>query len=555
MNVFADESGYSGTALMNADAPVFALATCSLSDEIAEKLVSQFLPHNAAELHFAEQYAEHLDRFIDLLTKLRSEYSDQIFVNVAHKPFVTLIKIFDFWIDCMFELVGSTIYTNRRNFALANMTYWALIREFGQPTVFQHLRRFADMMNSTDQASYDSFWNNLRTLECKPKTISETFITQLCEAERLLGGRVHRDKLQRVNTMDLVLTMEKQALAYWSAVTTDYVDYYHDQASEFAQQKALWTELVSDTGEEQIFKIGKMTYRYPLKMRKTTFVKSEDCYQVQLCDVMASAINLVSKRMLGIVSDTHAADRLHKCGVLDLVKDAVWPSGDPADWSEDPESEYDKALDYTSSRVGSSRPIRATDPNEVTACMNALKTKDYKGAYIGLKKIADRRDIFSVGPYLFLGLMTEAGLFVKPNQEQADEWYLKAITSPDRDARFILPLLLMEQDHGCNVKAFLSLLERCAEDGNAEAGYKLAALYMNGLRGHIAQNLKMAFLWAKKTAPHYTESQKLLGCCYHHGLGTKQNLPQAIRWYRAAAQAGDEEALEVLTLIELRRHH
>lgn len=554
MDVFADESGYSGTALMNADAPVFVLATCSISDEDAKTLVSEFIPNQATELHFAEQHAEHLDHFIALLEKLRSDYSDRIFINVAHKPFVTLIKVFDFWIDCMFELVGTTIYTNRRNFALANMTYWALIREFGQPTVFQHLRRFADMMNGTDRDSYESFWKNLGTLECKPKTIADTFVKQLCEAESLLGGRVHRDKLQRVNTMDLVLTMEKQALAHWSAITSDYVDYYHDQASEFAQQKALWTELVSDTGEERTFKIGKMTYKYPLKMRKTTFVKSQDCYQVQLCDVMASAINLVSKRMFGIASDAAAADRLHKCGVLDLVKDAVWPSDDPADWKEDPDSEYDKALDYTSSRVGSSRPIQTTDPNEVAACMNALKTKDYKAAYIGLKKIAVRRDVFSVGPYLLLGLMTESGLFVKQNQEQADEWYSKAITSPDRDARFILPLILMENDHGCNIKQFLFLLERSAETGNAEAGYKLAALYMNGIRGHIAQDLKKAFHWAKRTAPHYTESQKLLGCCYHHGLGTKKNLPQAIHWYRRAAQTGDEESLEVLALIELRKH-
>ena len=114
MDVFADESGYSGTELMNADAPVFVLATCSIEVDVAEKLVKEYMPKGADEIHFAEQFAHNVDKFVDLLVRLKS-FKDQIFINIAHKPYITLIKAIDHWIDPMLELKGSTLYHVRRN--------------------------------------------------------------------------------------------------------------------------------------------------------------------------------------------------------------------------------------------------------------------------------------------------------------------------------------------------------------------------------------------------------------------------------------------------------
>lgn len=545
MDVFADEAGYSGTQLMNADAPVFVLATCNICPDEARLLIEKFRPAGSNELHFAEQCNEHIGLFIELIRQLK-EYSEHIFVNVAHKPYVTLIKAFDFWIDCQHELVGRTIYTDRRMRGLANMAYLGLNIEWGQERLFRFLRSFQDMMNGSDQASYDQFWQMAHGTTWEADTLGADFVAQLCDAEKALGGRVHRDKLRKQgNVMDVVLTMEKQALSYWSAVTPDHVDYFHDEASEFAQQKTIWTALVSDTGEPREFKVGDRVYSFPLKMRTTSFVRSEECYPVQLCDVLASSINLVFKRMFGVTSEPEIAEQFRDAGVLEFVKDGVWPSTDPDDWKVEPGSDVDRALEYTSSRIASTRKPNVAEQSEVMNAMEALRDKDYRNAYIGLKGVAAKANIFSVGPYLILGLMTEAGLFVKPNASEADNWYLKAINEPDRDGRFVLPLLLL-QEHGCRVDRFLTLLEKCAEDGNVEAGYKLASLSMQGLPGHAERNLGRALRWAAKTAPHYTPSQTLLACMYQRGIGTPVDLNKAIHWYTAAASSGDAEAIEML---------
>lgn len=534
VEIFADESGYSGTKLMNADAPVFIVATSSISNETAAHLIRDSFPDLKGELHFAEQRHEYRDQFLALLKRLL-EFDDQIFVALAHKPFITLIKTIDHWIDTALELRGETLYKNRRNYALACVTYHAIFAECGQAAFFKYLRSFQDMMLGTDVQSYNKFWNSMRAVNCPEGSVSRRTVDNLVASESLLGGRTYRDSLRALplDPMDIVLTMEQLAIHHWSKLAADdRITYVHDAASEFAGMAWLWDKITSHANESDEFKIGDRRYDFPLKVVETKFVDSKNHPAIQICDVIASSLAEITKKTFGLKYDETLVNQLLELDIVRFVKAGVWPSDDPKDWIEDPSSQSAEMLEHGSTRMGKAidekRPSLSLTEKEVIDCMNCLKRREYKEAFICLKKLEKMRK--QAGLQLIIGYMHDVGLFVPQSTEQALEWFSKAISNADPDFDFLMALHIIE-DQGCDPKRFISLIREKAEAGDPEAGYKLAGLYLHGLPGHLGKDQNEVFYWANKTAPTYLNSQRLLSACYFKGIGVKRNQELGAQWF------------------------
>ena len=75
---------------------------------------------------------------------------------------------------------------------------------------------------------------------------------------------------------------------------------------------------------------------------------------------------------------------------------------------------------------------------------------------------------------------------------------------------------------------------------------RLAYCYQNGLG--TAQDDDLAFHWATKGAEGSVIARVVLGDCYFFGIGVKKDVPEGLRWYRLAAELGDE-----LGIAQLRR--
>ena len=91
-------------------------------------------------------------------------------------------------------------------------------------------------------------------------------------------------------------------------------------------------------------------------------------------------------------------------------------------------------------------------------------------------------------------------------------------------------------------KSTIPEIEKAAEAGDAEAQFKLGALYANG-KG-VKQDSKAAAQWLRKSAKQgMAQAQTLLGWCYAGGNGVSQNQGEAIEWYSKAAEQGDTDAI------------
>ena len=84
-------------------------------------------------------------------------------------------------------------------------------------------------------------------------------------------------------------------------------------------------------------------------------------------------------------------------------------------------------------------------------------------------------------------------------------------------------------------------LKRLAEQGNAEAQYKLGLTYDMG--EEVDQDYKKAFeLYEKSAQQGLASSQNKLGSMYRYGKGVEVNHAKATEWYWKAYEQGNEEA-------------
>ena len=71
--------------------------------------------------------------------------------------------------------------------------------------------------------------------------------------------------------------------------------------------------------------------------------------------------------------------------------------------------------------------------------------------------------------------------------------------------------------------------------------YQLGAMYYSG-KG-VDQDVQEAIRWYRMAAEQgYSEAQNRIGDLYYSGEGVEQDVQEAIRWYRMAAEQGHAEA-------------
>jgi TPR repeat protein len=85
-------------------------------------------------------------------------------------------------------------------------------------------------------------------------------------------------------------------------------------------------------------------------------------------------------------------------------------------------------------------------------------------------------------------------------------------------------------------------VRKAAEGGSADAQYKLARVYAEGLGGE-ERNLELAVKWSTKSADqNWAVAQNSLGLRYLRGNGVQMDKEEAMKWFRKAADQNYAEA-------------
>lgn len=95
----------------------------------------------------------------------------------------------------------------------------------------------------------------------------------------------------------------------------------------------------------------------------------------------------------------------------------------------------------------------------------------------------------------------------------------------------------------------LKWYKKAAEQGYAEAQFKLGAMYRDGYG--VAQDYLDTVKWFTLAAEQgHVVAQYCLGYMYRHGYGVDKSLPEALKWYKKASEQGDKESARWAKKIE-----
>jgi TPR repeat protein/predicted Ser/Thr protein kinase len=147
-----------------------------------------------------------------------------------------------------------------------------------------------------------------------------------------------------------------------------------------------------------------------------------------------------------------------------------------------------------------------------------------------------------------LGTMYANGEVVEKNPETAGEWYLKSAILGNKEAMYKMGLIYATGGKPEEYAMAVDWFKKSSDAGNAKATRELGWMYYNEKYGMLDYN-KAAKYYSEAANANNASAMNDLGVCYENGRGVPKDPKLAFEWYTKAAQAGNKYAMYNLGLI------
>ena len=286
--LFFDESGFTGTALLDADQPYFCLASSRIPENEAQSLLREAFPkQQGRELKLKsiwkrDQGRRDLIRFAGLM---RARSSD-VFLWHVDKKFCLLTKMVDYLMEPPLSALGYNFYSNGFPARICNELFYRL--------------RFPE-----NEGLYDATLNpyyrftqapsppNLRDLQITLGIMANSVHESVRFHYNLLArGAMSFEEHSRLDTFkdsnEIQLTSMLASVTYWRQRSSARFRIIHDQSRAFFKDRALWAAITSDRVPDQLHPLGDGSeVPFPLRVSETVAGDSRDYNGIQLCDMLA----------------------------------------------------------------------------------------------------------------------------------------------------------------------------------------------------------------------------------------------------------------------------
>ncbi len=141
--IYFDESGFTGYNLLDADQPVFAVASADIADSRAEEILRSSFPHNRAdEFHFTRIWRSTRQRDgLRAFCGHLHEVADTSFCYATNKRFAVLTKIMDYLVEPAITSAGYDFYDEGFCWRYSNYVHFGLT-QFAPPELLDSLLAF-----------------------------------------------------------------------------------------------------------------------------------------------------------------------------------------------------------------------------------------------------------------------------------------------------------------------------------------------------------------------------------------------------------------------------
>lgn len=326
--IYYDESGNTGSNLLDPNQPVFTLASCRFSEDDSKKLIALLESNSPHEAHFKNlrRRKSGQDGIVRLMSSKLLNF-DTIKVNIFLKEFMVTIKIVDVLIEHMMYLAGEDLYLNGRNIALSNMLYYCLPTFCDADLVKAMYKSFVVMIREQGQEYIDDFYSNVEKV--KESSSDEKFkqdidlilSTKYCIDDALNGV----DKF----SLDPSIPALFSHCAQWGEAYPKGFHILHDDSHSIEKQRLLFAKFMDWTQDEVELGYDRRKYNLPLKGKSLKFASSDDHLQIQIADIIASSFSYWAAGVSRGETDDYLFLELAKLNLDKYIgHNKIWPTQD-----------------------------------------------------------------------------------------------------------------------------------------------------------------------------------------------------------------------------------
>lgn len=326
--IFLDESGNTGANLFDKQQPFFTMAGVNFSQREAERLLALVDSKSTKEVHFSvlKRRPSGQDAVVRMLKHSLIERAN-VKVCVIQKPFMITTKIVDVLIEDMAFETGFDLYENGANIALSNMLHYCLPAFCGEANVEVMQQRFIDMVKKRDAESISSFYESVETL--KTNCSNEGFLSDLnliLATRRFIDGALAN--VDRTTLDPLIPTLFNQFVE-WGKEYPKGFHVIHDESKTLGSERQIFEDFMAQySGEEMELGYDRRKFNLPLKGKSLSFGTSHAHPQLQVADVVASAVSYWANGVARGETDDVFFKKLDQLNLRKLIINLIWPSLD-----------------------------------------------------------------------------------------------------------------------------------------------------------------------------------------------------------------------------------
>ena len=318
--IYFDESGYTGSDLLNADQPVFSVASTDIDESEACTILRTSFPRfQGKEFKFAKINRRPSNRAGLLsLSEQLSKMVDRILIYNCDKKFTALVKAVDVLVEPLIHERGYDFYARGYNRRFMNMFHFGLC-QIASSEEYDSIVRWHDRFshNSNDASAIRQLSH---VMDRCPDEVSSFVGVLLAGAEHFIGSQ---GSVAAPIDNDIQQSCVLALVNHWREHTTGAIEIVHDASSNFFGKLELWNKITSTDIKPSTVTAGdRRGIIFPLGVERTHAGDSVDSYALQLCDMIAglSAYLICGKEDtdLGFRSDVMAAgfDQLRCDGIM-----------------------------------------------------------------------------------------------------------------------------------------------------------------------------------------------------------------------------------------------
>ncbi len=322
--IFFDESHNTGAHLLDANQPIFTLASVDYNPDECSELLHLVSSHQASEAKFGSLQSSEAGRrkILDFVnSQMHSE--KRVKTMIVHKRFNVITQLVDIIEETLMRRDGIDIYKNSGNIVLANL-HWYLTPHFcGEQQFDDFLASFVEMVRNQSSESKSKFFNSAKVLydNCTDEK-HKSMLAPYIYAERFIDDILNG--IDKKYAIDPAISLFFCHLTEWEKQLDEAPIIIYDESKPITASQPIFMKMMDSSIPTEEVGYGQRKFTVPLKVKEFRSGNSRQYPALQVADLMAGATRYYYSAFFRKKNDQFA-NKLKDAGIERFVFGAIGP--------------------------------------------------------------------------------------------------------------------------------------------------------------------------------------------------------------------------------------